>query len=180
MIIGLGVLLLIFMIIYLLTRKKSPGSAPPGLGKVYSLGRDLFISREEYPYPEYVNEGKRRLEILFNNIPFQLAGYDKKAIMSIAAWETGFISDPNARSGVVEKNNILGISDNPQGTILKTFNSTYQSIEFFKHMIEDYQRYYPAFLVRGNGPEFINKLWTGGYNTEISWKNGILSIYNNW
>ncbi|MBS3917907.1 MAG: hypothetical protein KG012_03360 [Deltaproteobacteria bacterium] len=182
-ILGIFVIAAIVILIILISKASSPSgppSGPPAYTKIYEFGSELFISRTAYPYPQYVLEAKRRIMILLNNLPFHLVGYDLSAIAAIIAWETGWISDPNAYRAVVEKNNLMGITTGGSGVINRTFSNNYNCITFFKNMIETYPRYAVAKIWKGSGDRFIHELWVGGYNSNLSWKNGILSIYNNW
>jgi hypothetical protein len=140
-------------------------------------GSTLWIDRDRFP--EYVPEFWRRFARYLRPIfAVVLPGYDPIAVASIIAWETGYLSDPNARRRVVEYNNIMGIEPSGRPAVFRSIAEGVKYFDYMMHLKPDTRGIYrEAYQVRHDGEKFLQALHDAGYNSSQSWIDGVLSIY---
>lgn len=143
-------------------------------------GATLWIDRTIYPDPDdYVAEFWTRVgRYLWPIYSIRLPGYDWIAVSAICAWETGYLSDPAAKTRVTRYNNIFGIEPGGSPAKYRDIGACVAYLDYMLHTKSDTSDLYrEAYRVRGNGEAFIRELWKAGYNGSTSWRDGVLSIY---
>jgi hypothetical protein len=140
-------------------------------------GSVVWIDRGDFP--NYIDEFWTRIGRYFWPIyAVALKGYDWTAVSSVMAWETGYLSDPNAKRRVTIYNNCFGIEPSGKAGKYSDVAACVRYFDYMMHVKEDTRGLYAeAYRVRGDGESFIIELWKAGYNSNTSWRDGVLSIY---
>lgn len=164
------ILILTFQILTLL--KKIMKEEKKEITLIY--GQDLFFNRESVR--NHVIEGIKRYKyILYPILDAILEGkLNYYVVLAISAWETGWLSSPDAKNFVVNNNNIFGITKS-NGKAFK-FNSVNDCISYLLWLLQQ-KRYEKAWYVRFQGEMFITKLRECGYNPNLSWEQGVILCY---
>lgn len=140
-------------------------------------GSVIWIDRDDFP--NYVTEFWTRIgRYLWPIYSVKLPGYDWLAVSAIAAHETGYFSDPNAKIRVTRYNNIFGIEPSGRPARFTDVGDCVKYFDYLLHQKPDTKGMYAeASRVRGDGEDFIVALWRAGYNSSTSWRDSVLSIY---
>lgn len=149
------------------------GPAPTGL-----QGSEIWISRAEYPSPLYKQRFlKHYREKIKPMIVHYLPGVPTAGPGAICAWETGWLSDPDAKHRVVNLNGILGIELRDKAGQLVKFPNVEENFSRLARMIDKMDCYQYARM-----PEYkvkaVDWLWAmyalgTGYNQNQSWLAGV-------
>lgn len=140
------------------------------LGMRPSAQGSLWFSRESFP--AYRAQCRHLFKTILRPMIFdRLNGYSSNAVLAIIAWETGWLSDPNSKLRVETKHNLMGLDLNGVG---RTFKSYEKCLDYFDELMH-YSRYVnSAYPVRNQAQVFIAALNAAGYNSNESWRVGVL------
>lgn len=141
--------------------------------EIILFGSDLFFNRINYPdhRKECIRRFKYLLIPVFNQIFKGRLNYFVP--LAICAWETGYLSDPEATNFVVNHNNIFGITKRTGGAF--HFDSVNSCVSYFLWLMQQ-PLYEKAWENRFDGEKFIKSLWPT-YNPNTSWRDGVLDCY---
>jgi hypothetical protein len=103
--------------------------------------------------------------------------WDINAILAICAQETGWLSDPNAKDRIENHYNIMGLDKAGQPDVPRDYSTYEECLDYFHRLITKTPRYAPVLDFIYDGPNFLEALHHAGYNSNESWYEGVLNIY---